>query len=106
MKKYKVSSYYKPNISCVECIKETDRSVWVDRGEKIKPEQYRKHGYYGSFFDTLKDAENFLVKRIKEKKLYHEDEIKKLNRILMADIPTMVKTLKQLDNYIEKPKEK
>lgn len=63
--KYEVNQWGKPKITPVECIKETPRQVWIERTYYRGRKDVLRRSKAGTFFDTWKEAHNFLLNQAK-----------------------------------------
>ena len=59
--KYEVNQWGKPKITPVVCIKETPKQVWIERTDHRGRKYVSWRSKEGTFFDTWKEAHNFLV---------------------------------------------
>ena len=62
--KYEVNQWGKSKITPVVCIKETPKQVWIERTDYRGRKDVSRRSKAGTFFDTWKEAHNFLVNRI------------------------------------------
>ena len=85
MKKFKTEKYQLIKITEVECIKETEKSVWIkykDWCGVLQEDQTLKNSKYYRFFDTRKEAETHLINNAKSKLEYLTTEIEKYTNVL------------------------
>ena len=85
MKKFKTEKYEPIKITEVECIKETEKSVWIkskDWNGVLKEDKILKNSNYYRFFDTRKEAETHLIDNAKSKLEYLTTEIEKYTNVL------------------------
>ena len=61
--KYEINRWGPSRITPVECIKETSKRVWVERTDYRGRKDVSLRSKEGNFFDTWKEAHNFLVNR-------------------------------------------
>ena len=59
--KYEVNQWGKSKITPVVCIKETPKQVWIERTDYSGRKNVSRRFKEGTFFDTWKEAHNFLV---------------------------------------------
>lgn len=62
--KYQVNQWGQSRITPVECIKETPKRVWIERTDYRSRKDVSLRSKEGNFFDTWKEAHNFLMNRI------------------------------------------
>ena len=63
--KYEVNQWGDPEITLVECIKETPKQVWVERTDYRGRKNVSKKLKQNRFFDTWGEARNFILDRTK-----------------------------------------
>ena len=63
--KYEINQWEKSKITPVVCIKETPKQVWIERTDYRGRKDVSRRSKAGTFFDTWKEAHNFLVNRAK-----------------------------------------
>ena len=59
--KYEINQWGKSKITPVVCIKETPQQVWIERTDYRGRKDVSRRSKEGTFFDTWKEAHNFLV---------------------------------------------
>jgi hypothetical protein len=62
--KYEINQWGKSKITPVVCIKETLKQVWIERTDYWGRKDVSRRSKEGTFFDTWKEAHNFLVNQI------------------------------------------
>ena len=62
--KYEINQWGKSKITPVVCIKETSKQVWIERTDYRGRKDVSRRSKAGNFFDTWKEAHNFLMNRI------------------------------------------
>ncbi len=59
--KYEVNKWKTAKITPAVCIKETAKQVWVERTDYMGREYVSRRSKESTFFDTWKEAHNFLL---------------------------------------------
>ena len=62
---YEINQWGKSKITPVVCIKETPKQVWIERTDYRGHKDVSRRSKEGTFFDTWKEAHNFLVNKAK-----------------------------------------
>lgn len=64
--KYKVNQWGKSKITPVVCIKETPKQVWIEQDDYRGRKEVLRRAKAGVFFDTWKEAHNFLLTQARD----------------------------------------